>query len=152
MITITIQLEQHSQYVTWCVCITEYRVWYRDSSQAEIDEIPQLYSSDYRFLTLDELVSAARGRGRTVTHMSIWGDIPPIDEIAPHLKQLRLSGPPDRDQSDRSVDQHPHTLIWVCSVHDFWKCQESSYHSGFCFQMRSFIKRLRLSHSANNVW
>ena len=111
MITITIQLEHHLQYVTCCVCITEYRVWYRDSSQAEIDEIPDLSFSDHRYLTLDELVSAARGRGRTVTHMSIWYDIPPLDKIAPRLKQLELYEPPDRDQSDRSVDRPPHTII-----------------------------------------
>ena len=112
MITITIQLEHHSQYVTWCVCITEYRVWYRDSSQADIDEIPELnYYKECRDLTLDELVSATRGY--SVTHMSILGDIPPIDEIAPHLKQLRLFEPPDRDQSDRSVnDLLTHEYVW----------------------------------------
>ena len=148
--TITIQLEHHSQYVTWCVCITDYWVWYRDDSQAEIDEIPDLEIEDYRLLTLDEIVSATRGH--RVTHMSISGDIPPIDRIAPHLKQLQLRDPPDIDQSDRSVNGPPLTLIiWVCLVHDFWMCQEYSYHSGFYFQMRSFINGLILSHSANNV-
>ena len=148
MITIAIQLEHHSQYVTWCVCITEYYVWYRDNSQAEIDEIPE--DPDYRVLTLEKLLSATRGC--TVTHMCIRGDVPPLGEIAPHVKQLQLHWLPDRDQSDRSVDRPPHTLIWVCSVYEFWKCQESSYHAGFCLQMRPFIKRLILSHSGNNVW
>ena len=82
-----------------CVCITEYVVWYRDDSQPEIDEIPRV--PDYRSLTLDELVSATHGL--TVTHMCIWGDIPPIDEIAPHIKQLELINLPDRNQSDRSA-------------------------------------------------
>ena len=48
-----------------CVCITGYRVWYRDDSQAEIDEIPYLGYSDYRDLTLDELLSA--------THSNSYG-------------------------------------------------------------------------------
>ena len=58
---------------------------------------------------------------------------------------------PTKQWSVRQVSP-PHTLIWVCLVHDFLKCQESSYHSGFCFRMRSFIKRLILTNSSNNVW
>ena len=65
------------------------------------------------------MVSATRGQGRTVTHMYIQYDIPPLDEIAPHLKQLKLREPPNSDQSDRSVNQPPHTLIRVRLVYDF---------------------------------
>ena len=63
--------------------------------------IPDLKYSDLEELTLDELLSATRGR--TITHISIWDDIPPLDRIAPHVKQLELNYPPYRDQSDRSV-------------------------------------------------
>ena len=87
------------QYITCCVCITEYPVWYRHDSQPEINEIPA--GQFHRDLTLDELLSATQGN--VVTHMSIRGDIPPLDEIAPHLKQLELYIPQDRDQSHRSV-------------------------------------------------
>ena len=124
-----IQLEHHSQYVTWCVCITEYWVWYRDKSQAEIDEIPEY--PDYRSLTLDELLSATHRHG--VTHMYIQYDIPPLDEFAPHLKQLQLDYPPASDRSDRSVDRPPHTLIWVCLVYEFWRCQQNIYHAGHLY-------------------
>ena len=45
--------------------------------------------------------------------MSIIGDIPRIDKIAPHLKQLELRHPPDSDQSDRSVnDPLTHEYVW----------------------------------------
>ena len=75
-------------------------MWWRDDSQAEIDEMPSLWSHEYRDLTLNELVTAIQGN--TVTHMSIYGDIPPqLHSIAPHLKHLRLDMPPDSDQSDR---------------------------------------------------
>ena len=86
----------------YLVCVTEYSVWWRDDSQAEIDEIPPVYSIDHRYLTLNELVTATR-RGHTLTHVSIGGDIPPqLHSIAPHLKHLRLCyPPPDSDQSDR---------------------------------------------------
>ena len=87
------------QYSTCCVCITEYEVWYRHDSQPEISEIPS--GQFHRDLTLDELLSATQGN--VVTHMSIRWDIPPLDEIAPHLKQLKLDVPSDRDQSERSV-------------------------------------------------
>ena len=92
-----------SSFDQHCVCITEYEVWYRHDSQPEIDEIPDLdyRYSDCRHLTLDELLSATHRL--TVTHMCIRGDIPPLGEIAPHLKQLKLNYPPYRDQSDRSV-------------------------------------------------
>ena len=56
---------------------------------------------DYSDLTLDELLSATHRL--TITHMSIWGDIPPIDKLAPHIKQLELINLPDRNQSDRSA-------------------------------------------------
>ena len=52
---------------------------------------------DYRLLTVDEIVSATRGH--TVSHMTIIGDIPPVDKIAPHLKQLRLGGVSNRDRN-----------------------------------------------------
>ena len=82
----------------YIVCVTEYRVWWRDDSQTEIDEIRNI--GDHKYLTLNELVSATQGK--TVTHMSIEGDIPPqLHSIAPHLKHLRLNQPPDSDQSDR---------------------------------------------------
>ena len=85
---------------SYIVYITEYRVWWRDDSQAEIDEIPFVGYSEYRDLTLNELVTAIKGN--TVTHMSIAGDIPPqLHSIAPHLKHLRLNQPPDSDQLDR---------------------------------------------------
>ena len=85
----------------YIVYITEYRVWWRDDSQAEIREIRHVGYSEYRDLTLNELVTAIQGN--TVTHMSIVGDIPPqLHSIAPHLKHLRLCyPPPDSDQSDR---------------------------------------------------
>ena len=84
----------------YIVYITEYRVWWRDDSQAENDAIPLLGPSSYKDLTLNELVTAIQGN--TVTHMSIKGDIPPqLHSIAPHLKHLRLYRPPDSDQSDR---------------------------------------------------
>ena len=80
-----------------------YWIWYRDDSQPEMEEIPDHDYSGYRHRTLDELLSATRGH--TVTHMSIRDDIPPLEKIAPLLKQLRLRLPtlPHRDQSDRSV-------------------------------------------------
>ena len=87
------------RYSTCCVCITEYEVWYRHGSQSEINEIPA--GQFHGDLTLDELLSATQGN--VVTHMSIRWDIPPLDEIAPHLKQLELYWLQDRDQSDRSV-------------------------------------------------
>ena len=40
--------------------------------------------------------------------MSVDGDIPPLDKMAPHFKQLKLIEPPDRDQSDRSVSLISH--------------------------------------------
>ena len=84
----------------YIVYITEYRVWWRDDSQAEIDEIPYIGYSDHKYLTLNELVTAIQGN--TVTHMSIYGDIPPqLHSIAPHLKHLRLKEPPYSDQSER---------------------------------------------------
>ena len=96
--------------IVYCfVCITEYVVWYRD----EIDEIPAY--PDYRNLTLDELLSATHRL--TVTHMSIRGDIPPIDEIAPHVKELKLFRPPDRDQSDRSVSLIIHQYYSLVDLH-----------------------------------
>ena len=84
----------------YIVYITEYRVWWRDDSEAEIREIRHVGYSEYRDLTLNELVTAIQGN--TVTHMSIKGDIPPqLHSIAAHLNQLRLYQPPDSDQSDR---------------------------------------------------
>ena len=86
----------------YLVCVTEYRVWWRDDSQAEIDEIPASLTVivDYRDLTMNELVTAIQGK--TVTHMSIYGDIPPqLHSIAPHLKHLRLYKPSGSHQSDR---------------------------------------------------
>ena len=75
-------------------------MWWRDDSQTEIDEIPYIGYSDHKYLTLNELVTAIQGN--TVTHMSIYGDIPPqLHSKAPHLKHLRLYRPPDSDQSDR---------------------------------------------------
>ena len=97
-----------SSFDKHCVCITEYRVWYRHDSQPEIDEVPDLDYSDYRDLTLDELLSATQGH--IVTHMAITRDIPPVDEIAPHLKQLQLYHLPYRDQSDRSVSLCMHII------------------------------------------
>ena len=80
----------------YLVCIIEYSVWWRDDSQAEIDELPL---AGHRDLTLNELVSATQGQ--TVAHMSINGDIPPqLHSIAAHLKQLRLIRAPDSDQSE----------------------------------------------------
>ena len=74
-------------------------MWWRDDSQAEIDELPFVGYSEYRDLTLNELVTAIQGR--TVTHMSIVGIIPPqLHSIAPHLKHLRLKLSPYSDQSD----------------------------------------------------
>ena len=65
-----------------------------------MDEIPEY--PDYRWLTLGEIVSATHGH--IITHMAIRGyHIPPLNKIAPHLKQLQLRDPPNRDQSDRSV-------------------------------------------------
>ena len=62
---------------SYIVYITEYRVWWRDDSQAEIREIPASLTVivDYRDLTLNELVTALQGK--TVTHMSIYEDVPP---------------------------------------------------------------------------
>ena len=83
----------------YIVYITEYRVWWRDDSQAENDAIPLLGPSSYKDLTLNELVTAIQGN--TVTHMSIVGDIPPqLHSIAPHLKHLRLKLSLYSDQSD----------------------------------------------------
>lgn len=91
-----------SCFQLYLVYITAYKVWWRDDSQVEIDEIPASLTVivDYRDLTMNELVTAIQGK--TVTHMSIYGDIPPqLHSIAPHLKHLRLNQPPDSDQSDR---------------------------------------------------
>ena len=71
----------------YLVYITEYRVWWRDDSQAEIDDIPDRWSHEHENFTLNELVSSTQCH--TVTHMSIWGDLPPqLHSIAPHLKHL----------------------------------------------------------------
>ena len=89
-----------SCFQLYLVYITEYRVWWRDDSQAEIDEIPYVGYSEYRDLTLNELVTAIQGN--TVTGMSLREDIPPqLHSIAPHLKHLKLIKAPDSDQSDR---------------------------------------------------
>ena len=89
-----------SCFQLYIVYITEYRVWWRDDSEAEFDEIPLLGPSSYKDLTLNELVSSTQCH--TVTHMSIEGDIPPqLHSIAPHLKHLRLYKPSGSHQSDR---------------------------------------------------
>ena len=77
--------------------MTVYSVWYRDDSQAEIDNIP--VSPRYSLRTLDQLLSAAREHN--ITHMSIKYGVPPLHKIAHHLKQLKLDEQPDSDQSDR---------------------------------------------------
>ena len=59
----------------YIVYITEYRVWWRDDSQTEIDELPDQWSHKHEYFTLNELVTAIQEH--TVTHMSIAGDIPP---------------------------------------------------------------------------
>ena len=64
-----------------------YRIWYRDDSGPDIDEIPD--KPEYRRFTLEELISATQDL--TVTHMSISEDIPPeLSQIAPHLKALKI--------------------------------------------------------------
>ena len=69
-------------------------MWYRDSSEPEIDEIP--FGVEMRNLTVEELISSTKGH--TITHMCIKGDIPPLDMIAPHIKQLKIRELSHNDQ------------------------------------------------------
>ena len=69
-------------------------MWYRDSSEPEIDEIPAKVET--RNLTVEELLSYTRVH--TITHMCIEGDIPPLDMIVPHIKQLKIMKLPHNDQ------------------------------------------------------
>ena len=69
-------------------------MWYRDSSEPEIDEIPDVVWM--KNLTVEELISSTRGH--TITHMCIEGDIPPLDMIVPHIKQLKIMKLPHNDQ------------------------------------------------------
>ena len=97
----------------FCVCVTDYEVWYREDSQREINAVPAY--PDCRELSLAELVSATRGL--TVTHMYMNGDIPPLELVAPHLKHLGLFSPSNRDQSDRSVSLIIHQYKSLIDLH-----------------------------------
>ena len=76
--------------------ISGYEVWYRHTQQPQIDKIPDLARSQLQSVTYSQLVDIAHTH---VTHMCIYGDIPPaLHTIACSLKQLKLLGIPDIDQ------------------------------------------------------
>ena len=66
--------------------MVDYEVWYRHSGETEIDEIP--LSSRRKLLTEAEIVDDIKDH--YITHMSIDGDIPSLDRIAPRLTHLQI--------------------------------------------------------------
>ena len=81
-----------------CYLGTAYKLWFRHTLEPEINSIPyNIRNNKLQKFTLDELRSACQKFD--ITHMHIDGNIPhSLDELTPHLRQLRLEYIPHRDQ------------------------------------------------------
>ena len=78
--------------------MTGYEVWYRHDGEPDIALIP--HSTDTKSLTLQQLREATQGLH--ITHMSIYGDIPPgLESIAADIQQLEVRFLHDGDQLTR---------------------------------------------------
>ena len=77
-----------------------YSIWFRHTSEPEIDRIPSISDIEFTVLTQNDLRKTAQTID--ITHMCIKGNVPPgLHQIAPNLKQLKLFQVPHTDQLQR---------------------------------------------------